>query len=77
MGQEYPTEELAACCREVIAVLGRHNSMMACPLCKAIIKFFPNSEDLRHYLVFCEQKKRDVRLYPWGSGKIVTFTKFV
>jgi hypothetical protein len=70
------TNAIPLCCVETIRAHVEHNAMMVCPVCKHIIKCFPDVRAHEHYVRFCQSRRRPIRLGIVDGHYTVTFRSY-
>ena len=76
LGMKASEVALASCCSETIEIHARNNPMMVCPVCKKIIKCFPDERGQRNYITFCQSRNRDFVSTKYDDFFIVTFKNY-
>lgn len=69
------TKGLAQCCLKTVDLHGKNNTMMTCPVCEKIIKYFADAAAFRNYHKFCISKGRAFAVEESNSYHLIAFDR--
>lgn len=70
-----PASGLAPCCLQTVEAHGKNNTMMTCPVCEKIIKYFTDTTAFHNYRKFCISRKREFALEESKNYHLIAFDR--
>ena len=70
-----PAKGLAQCCLKTVETHGKNNTMMTCPVCEKIIKYFTDASAFRNYHKFCISRRREFAIEESKNYHLIAFDR--